>query len=175
MTDDAWIQTFSGRAFYPLDPQVADVDLVDIAHALSQICRYAGHCRTFYSVAEHSVLLSYAVPYELRRWALLHDASEAYISDIPRPIKPHITGYAAIEDAIMRCVADRFDLIYPEPPELKEYDTRILHNERAALHLAPPKPWDIPGTPLPGITIVGLGPQAARHRFLTRANELGIR
>ena len=82
-----WIQTFTGRAFYVLDPRPEDVDIEDIAHALSMQCRFAGHCREFYSVAQHSVTASWLVPPEDALWGLLHDAAEAYVVDLPRPIK----------------------------------------------------------------------------------------
>ena len=78
-----WIQTYTGRQFWPLDPRIEDIDIHDIAHALSHQCRYSGHCLRFYSVAEHSVLLSHHVAGEHMLWALLHDAWEAYLAAIP--------------------------------------------------------------------------------------------
>ena len=69
-----WMQTFTGRQFWPADPRADEIDIRDIAHALSMQCRYAGHCTQFYSVAEHCVLLANAIP-EQKLWALLHDAS----------------------------------------------------------------------------------------------------
>ena len=177
MIDDpaAWIQTYSGKAFYPLNPDPTLISLEDIAHGLSNLCRYGGQCRRFYSVAEHSVLLSYVVPDDLARWALMHDASEAYLCDIPKPIKPHLQGYDAIEDRLMEAIADRFGLTCPMPAALKEYDTRILHNEQAALHPNPPQAWNVPGSRLKGITITGWQPLQAKVRFLSRAEDLGIR
>ena len=82
-----WIQTMSGVIFYPLDPRPEEIRIEDIAHALSHQCRFAGHCREFYSVAEHSVRVSRELPQEFMLWGLLHDASEAYLVDLPRPIK----------------------------------------------------------------------------------------
>lgn len=171
----AWMQTYTGRAFYPLNPQPAHVDLEDIAHGLANLCRYGGQCRTFYSVAEHSVLLSYAVPPELARWALMHDASEAYLSDVIRPIKPYLRGYYAIEERVLEAIAVRFDLPWPAPLALKPYDDRILLNEQARLMAPPPMPWNVPGEPLPGISVTGWLPMQAKVRFLTRAAELGLR
>lgn len=81
-----WMMTYSGRAFWPLDPRADEIDPLDIAHALSMLCRYGGHVRRFYSVAEHCVLMSHAVAPEHALWALLHDATEAYMVDLPRPI-----------------------------------------------------------------------------------------
>jgi hypothetical protein len=171
---DDWIQTASGKAFYPLRPRPDDICLTDIAHALGNLCRYGGQCRAFYSVAEHSVLLSYAVPPELAQWALMHDASEAYLIDIPKPLKPFLPQYLDAERRLMELIAARYGLEWPEPETLHEYDTRILHNEQAALHPHPPRPWNIPGQPLAGITITGWPPLMARTRFLGRCQELGI-
>lgn len=127
------------------------------------------------SVAEHSVLLSYAVPPELARWALMHDASEAYLSDVIRPIKPYLRGYYDIEERVLESIAVRFDLPWPAPLALKPYDDRILLNEQARLMAPPPMPWNVPGEPLPGISVTGWLPMQAKVRFLTRAAELGLR
>src|SRR4051812_31750950 len=88
---EPYIQTYSGTEFWPLSPKAADVKLIDIAHALSNKCRFAGHCREFYSVAQHSVLVSRQLPDEFKLWGLLHDAGEAYFADIPNPIKIQYT------------------------------------------------------------------------------------
>lgn len=164
-----WILTYTGKRFYPLDPHFEDFDILDIAHALSMTCRYAGHCKRFYSVAEHSVILArwikktYGVTY-YTRWALLHDASEAYILDIPRPLKPSLTGYAAIEAGIMSKVADHFMLYGTMPAEVKDADDRILADEKAANHHH--TPWDnMPGPPL-GVELYFWTPQEAEAAFL---------
>lgn len=127
-----WIQTYTGKTFHPMDPRSQDVDIRDIAHALSMQCRYAGHCRRFYSVAEHSVLIA--------RWlvgknkpaaiyGLLHDASEAYLCDVPRPVKPFLTGYQAAESKVQAAVWARFGLYAAVPAIAKEADDRILADE----------------------------------------------
>ena len=79
--------TYTGKEFYPLDPNPADIDIKDIAHALSNCCRFAGHIKSFYSVAQHSVIVSELCEPENALAGLLHDASEAYLSDIARPVK----------------------------------------------------------------------------------------
>ncbi|MFG0247924.1 MAG: phosphohydrolase, partial [Phycisphaeraceae bacterium JB051] len=79
----SWIQTYTGKAFYPLREDPGIIDIRDIAHALSLQCRFNGHCSDFYSVAQHSVHVSEVVPQAFALWGLLHDAAEAYMSDLP--------------------------------------------------------------------------------------------
>ena len=83
-----WVQTVTGKAFYPLKPDPSLISIEDIAWALSMQCRFAGHVLHFYSVAEHCVYISNSVPMEDALWGLLHDATEAYLTDVPRPLKP---------------------------------------------------------------------------------------
>lgn len=169
-----WMQTVSGKAVWPLDPRPEEIDLEDIAHALSMQCRYAGHCRKFYSVAEHSVLLSRAMPtVELKRWALLHDATEAYLVDLPRPVKRNMPYYAVAEEYLMAAIAERFGLSGEMPPEVKDADNRILVDEMRQLMRTPPMAWDIPDEPL-GVSIGGWYPTVACELFLRDARLLGI-
>src|SRR5580692_700756 len=114
-----WIQTATGRQFWPMDPRPDEIFIDDIAHALSMLCRFGGHCLRFYSVAEHSVLLSRVAPQKHKLWALLHDASEAYLVDVPRPIKPMLVGYKAAEEKIQRAIAVRFNLHFGIPEDIK--------------------------------------------------------
>jgi hypothetical protein len=95
-----WMQTQFGNQFWPLDPRPEDFDIKEIASALGKACRYAGHCFGFYSVAEHSVLVSQIVPPEFALTALMHDATEAYLVDIPRPLKPYLTGCGALSPLV---------------------------------------------------------------------------
>lgn len=183
-----WMQTFTGRQFYPLDPQQYDIDIVDIAHALSMLCRYNGHVERFYSVAEHCIHLSYAVAPEHALWALLHDATEAYVGDMIRPLKRSMPDYVAAEDRIMMAISLRFGLTGGQrvvhdqyrlgemvglvmPPEVKAADTAILLDERMALLAEPPRPWSTDGGSL-GVTIRGWSPAEAEHRYLSRFSEL---
>lgn len=168
-----WMQTFTGKAFYPLDPRVEDVAPADIAHALSLICRYGGHTRTFYSVAEHCVLMSHHVSPENALWALLHDATEAYVGDMVRPLKHSMPAYREVEDRLMRVICDRFGLPYDCPAEVKAADTRILVDERAALMADPPMPWtaieQVPGL---NAYVYGWPPDVAERDYLARLVEL---
>ncbi len=127
-----WIQCFSGRPFWPLDPHPEDVCAEDIAHSLSHQCRFAGHCETFYSVAEHSIRCSFIVPPEDALWALLHDSPEAYLVDLPRPVKrsPGLAGtYQRIEARLMGVVCEVYGLPPDEPESVTEADVRLLQTE----------------------------------------------
>lgn len=166
-----WMQTFTGRAFWPLDPRPEDVDIADIAHGLAHQCRYAGHCRRFYSVAEHSVLLARVAAPEHRLWALLHDAAEAYLVDLPRPVKRQVVGYATAEAAVMLAICARFGLPPEMPAAVHEADGRILHDESVQNMAAPPRPWNLPGQPL-GVTLEYWSPVRAEVEFRTQFDKL---
>lgn len=170
-----WMQTVSGRKFWPLDPRPEEIHLEDIAHALSMMCRFNGHCTKFYSVAEHSVYVSRLVPNKRidMLWGLLHDASEAYIADIVRPAKQYIQGYREAEDNIMNAVADRFFLPREMPFSVKQFDSAILADEVEQIMGPKPEDWSLPFKPT-GVVIKGLQPYEAKELFLARANELGI-
>lgn len=168
-----WMQTFTGQKFWPADPRAEEIDIHDIAHALSLQCRYAGHCLRFYSVAEHCVLLANAVP-EQKLWALLHDASEAYLVDVPRPTKPSLTGYAELENAIMAKVAERFKLLPFSivPSIVEEYDFRMLVDEKAQNMFDGPVWGSIEGVPPVGVTLHFWGPEEAERQFLAAFDRL---
>lgn len=144
--DSGWIQTYSGGRFWPLEPLAKDVRIGDIAHALAMQCRFTGHCREFYSVAQHSVLVSELCPPELRLWGLLHDAAEAYLADVARPVKhlPEMRGYRAAEARIMNAIAEAFGLELPIPAAVKKADTIALGAEALAFMspLAEPRAWE---------------------------------
>lgn len=167
----AWMQTASGKAYWPLDPRPEEIDIEDIAHALAHQCRYGGHCRRFYSVAEHSVHVSYLVPPEHALAGLLHDATEAYLVDVPRPVKPYLVGYHDIEEMNYRALAKRFKLPEKLPEPVKHADNWILIAERDALMAAPPFDWGITGSP-PPVKIFGYSSLSARRLFLNRFKEL---
>lgn len=165
-----WIQTYTGRAFYPMDARPEDIDPADIAHALSMLCRYGGHVRRFYSVAEHCVLMSHAVSPENALWALLHDATEAYLVDLPRPIKRTLPDYGVAEQRLMYVIAQRFGIVPEEPFEVKQADNCILVDECERLMAKVPESlWQ---TPRLGVRIEALAPHFAEGRYLDRLREL---
>lgn len=165
-----WMQTFTGRRFWPLDPRPEDIFIEDIAHALSMQCRYGGHCLSFYSVAEHCVLLANHVAEPFKRWALLHDASEAYLVDVPRPIKGDLTNYREIEARVMLAVCERFDLSPDMPAEVHEADFRIIGDERRNLSTCEAD-WTDPPEPL-GISLKLMTPLIAENAFLVAFDRL---
>lgn len=125
--EDPVIKTYSGIWFNPIHPTPDMIIIEDIAHALSHQCRFGGHVPKFYSVAQHSYECSLRVRDKLS--ALLHDASEAYLIDIPRPIKQKLTNYKEIEDNLMKIIASKFGFQYPLSPEVKEIDEIMLQLE----------------------------------------------
>jgi uncharacterized protein len=105
------IRTVTGRYVDPMSMTADDVDIRDIAHALSRLCRFGGHAKGFLSVAQHSVAVSHmAVRYsfQVQRMALLHDATEAYLVDMPKPIKRRLPEYQKVEAHIAEAVAAKF-------------------------------------------------------------------
>lgn len=108
-----------------------DICIEDIAHSLSMQCRYNGHCRKFYSVAQHSVEVSMILPNKLKMCGLLHDAAEAYTGDMVAPCKyiSRLDGFRRLEKIIQEEIADKFNLPWPTPPEVKKADDVVLATE----------------------------------------------
>lgn len=183
-TDIGWIQTAGGGRFYPLDPNPTHVDIKDVAAALSKNCRFTGHCSAFYSVAEHSCLVQeilevWGENVEVQMWGLLHDASEAYLSDIARPLKhqPEFKFYREVEERVQRAVATKFGLSWPEPRRVKEADNLALAVE--AKYLMPQREKDkwswLPAIPewldMEGPTL-GIPPDEAEGLFFALYHTL---
>jgi uncharacterized protein len=123
-----YIQTFTGRKVFPLNLDPADIAIEDIAHALSMQCRFGGHVREFYSVAEHSIRCAHLVPQDQALHALLHDASEAYLMDMTRPVKyqPEMSAYRDVEKRCERALAIRFGIPEEKTPEIERADKALL-------------------------------------------------
>lgn len=197
-----WIQTVTGRPFWPLDPRAEEMDIRDIAHSLSMQCRFGGHCHRFYSVAEHSVWCSlvalrsadtymfckglWAAVKRARRWwgtgephdipvediqralaALMHDAAEAYLIDLPKPVKASMPEYRDIENGVENVIWRRFNLPLVPHHEIKRIDTRMLVTEIQHLMTLPPFPWMVNDDPYPlrGDTL-GCDAADARRSFM---------
>lgn len=138
-----WVQTVSGRKFDLVDPWASEVLVHDVAHALSVIPRFLGHTvGEPYSVAQHCVLVSQALPPGLKLWGLLHDAHEAYVGDVPSPVKQLIgDAWTELERRVQARVLEAFGLELPVPVEVAEVDLRMMETERQWLTAAAPEPW----------------------------------
>ncbi len=165
-----WISTFTGVKFYPRDPRSEEVRIIDVAHSLSHLCRFNGHCKYYYSVSEHSVLCSLIVPKEHALIALLHDAQEAYVADLSRPLKVMLPDYGLMEAAVWRAVAERFGLPLDLPPEVKEADDRMCVTEWELLMT--PGQWTIPELSPAEVKIRCLLPNQAKELFLDRYHDV---
>ncbi|MBF0309206.1 MAG: phosphohydrolase [Magnetococcales bacterium] len=170
--DYSWIQTFSGRAFWPLQPRMEDIDIQDIAHSLAMLCRFNGHGRIFYSVAEHAILVSRLVSPPHAPWGLLHDASEAYLTDLPKPVKRQLPDYTHCEERLQALIAKRFHLDWPLPTAVKHADMVALSTEKVALMAAEPLTWGELPSPADPTLIRGYPPLEAKQLFLARFAEL---
>jgi 5'-deoxynucleotidase YfbR-like HD superfamily hydrolase len=169
-----WMQTRAGLAYFHENPTLASIRIADIAHALSMICRFGGHTSRFYSVAEHSVLVSQVVPTEHAFVALMHDATEAYVCDVPRPLKRMLGKvYSDLEDKAWDAICIKFGMDYELPPCVKDADNAVLLAEKAALLLEPPLPWSwAEGLVAADVKIRALRPNQAKDMFLRRFTEL---
>jgi uncharacterized protein len=183
-----WQQTYTGRQYFPLDPKPGDIDIIDIAHSLSHLCRFGGHCMEYYSVAEHSVRVSRLVnqmfkeSYPDRRnqqritalWGLLHDAAEAYLLDFLRPMKSQgILGgeYRRLESLNMQVICMQFKLPDKEPLIVTIADDVLLATERRDLMSRSSVPWQNLPEPLPQ-KIKPWPPQIAKKIFLENFHQL---
>jgi len=181
-----WFQTSRGERFWPLDPRVEDVHIEDIAHALSRICRFGGHCEAFYSVAQHSYLVSFLVPEQLALHGLLHDAAEAYCGDMVEPMKRCLREKAAgarlrsdfdqIEAGIELVIARRFGLAPLtdlQKGAIKAADLVALATERRDLMSRCDYAWDAVEHVAPDEEpITACGPAAAHELFMDRWRQL---
>lgn len=125
-----FIRTFTGRPFWPLAPRAEDLDIRDVAHALACSNRYTGHTYVPYSIAQHCCHVSDLLPGPLKLCGLLHDASEAYLVDLPTPVKRQLPEYGPAEERLMEIIAVVFGFPWPMPPEVKLQDTRLLITEQ---------------------------------------------
>ncbi len=174
-----WSQTFTGKRFYALDPRADDICIEDIAHALSLICRFGGHSSEFYSVAQHSILVAEVVQGTERdpnlgwdrlatRAGLLHDAAEAYVGDMVRPLKRSMHEFVAAEDRIFMMIAGKFGI----PPFhlgcVKIADEVLLATEaRDLMGGSSADKWSLEADPLDE-RIIPISPADAEKLFLKR-------
>lgn len=172
----SYLITHTGRRFDLRMPRASEVDIEDIAHSLAHLCRFNGHTRDFYSVAQHSFFVSGVVPPEHALVGLLHDATEAYVGDLISPIKRMVPRYQRLEAEVWTAIAARFGLSLALPREVAEADELLLATEIRDLLtpcIAPlwlERVGELPA-PMPG-SITALGPVEAKRLFLARYREL---
>lgn len=169
-----YIETFTNKQYHFMNPSVSEVCIEDISQALSMSCRYSGHVKSFYSVAEHCCIISDKIldltgdksqAYD----ALMHDASEAYLNDIPRPIKPHLDNYLSIEGMAERCIQKALHC-NPMNNLIAELDKNIVRDEAVQLFNSIPS-W-VNDYESIGITVLSLTPEDAKREFLSRFERL---
>lgn len=174
-----YLQTVSGRWVNPFDPDPEQLDIADITRALANTCRFGGHCRSFYSVAQHSVIVSELVEQrggdaEDAFAALMHDASEAYLGDMPHPIKHRSelgAAFKAAEDRLEQVLRERFK-IKPDVPEIKRADRALLATERRAFSA---EDWHWPeleGVEPLDLQLSAWRPDEAAAKFAARYEQL---
>jgi len=171
-----WIQTVTGGQFWPLDPRVEDIRIEDIAWSLAKVCRFGGHCLVPYSVGQHCVLGSYVVESrtedpKLALAFLLHDASEAYLGDVTRPLKhmPEFAFYREAEDRLLNVLEAKFKVSF-EDPIIKEVDNLMLSTERRDFLIEGPG-WTRNSKPLE-LPLTRWGWRKTGKRYLKRYEQL---
>lgn len=163
-----WSQTYAGKKFDYANPTPESIDIKDIAHALSLVCRFGGHCRDFYSVAQHSVYVSQFVRADYALIGLMHDAAEAYIGDMVSPLKRQIESFNLLEGRVFKVIASKFGFPASLPDEVKKADLALLSAEARDLMGAVPEDWGIPA-PMASIPkIIPWSPILAEKYFLER-------
>lgn len=170
----SYIQTLSGKKFSYQFATADDIEIEDIANALSNICRFAGHLPEFYSVAQHSVLTSLIVPAEFAFEALMHDAAEAYCQDIPAPLKALLPDYQRIETLVDDLIRQKYGINPEQAAVVKYADLVMLATERRDLDIDDGSVWQVlEGIPTTDVfQITPLRPGQAFGLFMNRFNEL---
>jgi hypothetical protein len=171
-TAKTYIQTWSGRQFWPLDPRPEEVFLEDIAWMLAQQTRWKGATKMPYSIAQHSVMVSRLCDPEFALQGLLHDATEAYLGDMAGPIKSGLPDFVRAENRLWEAIATRFGVEIPLHSSVKHADLVMLHTESRDLMLPPPVEWRDYLPPPMEDCIAVWGPVSSANAFLHRFDEL---
>jgi hypothetical protein len=167
----SFTQTHSGGKVWAQDCIFDELTIEDVAHSLSNLCRFNGHTIKFYSVAEHCWLLAHwayrtTEDKSLAYAALMHDCCEAIIGDVPQPIKKSLMDFSVLEERILKAMAEKFEFSYPLPSIIMEADRRIVINERHALMTPTPDDWGMGDIePLDRVFVEGHDPEVAKVLF----------
>lgn len=167
MAHTTYISTFKGNRFFPAEPRIDGIDIEDIAHGLAYQCRFNGQTSAFYSVAQHSLMVAELVPPALHRAALLHDAAEAYLGDMVKPLKALVPDFSRIEAGVTELIAHAFGVDFSDYHTIKHADLVALATEKRDLMPNSTEPWSyLAGiAPLPA-AIQPMDPQQAKVAFL---------
>lgn len=175
------IQTYTGRLYNPWNPKPEQISLIDIAHGLSQICRFCGQSKHLWSVAQHSLLVltildDQGYDEEVQLAGLLHDAPEAYLNDLNPIIKADLPRYRQLETLAIHTIyrgLGMLPLFADHKDVVKAADLVALATERRDMMGHPHIIWsDIQNIrPLPQ-KLRCIDPPEAKHRFLVIADEL---
>ena len=182
----SWMQLHSARKAFPLSPDADVIHINDIAHSLSNICRFNGHCNFHYSVAQHSLYVAAIVAKvdpALAIYGLLHDAGEAFLSDVVSPIKGDLyvkcpatnvfpeefIPFEKYENRWLQLVAQKYGLVYPFPEEVWKADLRVCCAESMQIMKKPPEPWAVMKDVIPAsIMILRETPEVIEEHFLQK-------
>jgi 5'-deoxynucleotidase YfbR-like HD superfamily hydrolase len=175
MNSKAWIDTYTGKHFYFQEPTANMICIEDIAHALSMLCRFGGHVKKFYSVAQHSVFVSEICPPELALEGLMHDATEAYFGDVVTPLKDLIPEYQLMENNLHKVINKKYKIRLNQKTwkKIKTFDKIALVTEKRDLKPNSSR-WtleDFDYKPHERV-IVAVSPEEAENMFLKRFEEL---
>lgn len=169
MRNTGWVQTYKGIRFFPMEPLSEEIHIEDIAHSLSMLCRFNGHCRSFYSVAEHSCHVADLCSDAAFLEGLLHDGSEAYLTDIPKPLKPFMPEYRIMEHKLQTQIYWKFDIEDLHEEEVKVHDLAMLFVEANELFpRGSTDAWDGKPDSLPDVKLQCWSPSRAKQEFLDR-------
>ena len=169
--NDTYIETYTGKKFYFLNPLCSDIDIIDIAHSLSMQCRYTGHAKEFFSIAEHSILVAELCSDENKLWGLLHDGSEAYLTDVASPIKPFLKNYKKMEKVLMDAICTKYGLKTSMPEEVHIADMEVLRSEASKLMTSKGADWKINqnnDSPIIDLNIQCMSPFEAKIKFIEK-------
>lgn len=173
MMTTPYVSTYLGNRFYPLEPRIDQVAIEDIAHGLAYQCRFNGQTCEFYSVAQHSLVVAQLVPEHLQFAALMHDAAEAYLGDMVKPLKVLLPQFAQIEEKVSAIIAQTFGLDFSDYAPIKRADLIALATEKRDLMPHSTERWDYLDDvrPLPE-PIKAMDPATAKLAFLETFSHL---
>lgn len=163
----SYVSTYLGNRFYPLEPRIDRIDIEDIAHGLAYQCRFNGQTRVFYSVAQHSILVAELVPQKLRLPALLHDAAEAYLGDMVKPLKGLFPEFSVLESRVLDLIGLRFGVRLGEEAAIKRADLVMLATEKRDLMPHSSERWEsLKGVAPQTTRIEPMSPEVAKRAFM---------